>query len=118
MTISHIEPVTWSFMNKYFTYDNEDGSASNAVVCPLCAPKFENDPSARPLTDQTPDPTLKCVVCDKPWVSVESESKPIVKCPECGSLDIGSGFIESVPGYGAGPNFKSCEDCGHNFDYD
>lgn len=59
--------TTWSFMNKWFTYDCEDGSASNHVICPECSPSFERDPSARPLIDQKPDHNLHCVVCDRQW---------------------------------------------------
>lgn len=67
-----IPKPTWSFLNKWFTYDSEDGSASNSVICPSCAPTFERDPSLRPLQDQTPDSNLKCVVCDKPWLPMKN----------------------------------------------
>lgn len=63
-----IETKQWSFVDKWFTYDNEDGSASNVVICPNCAPVFEKDPSSRPLENQTPDTTKSCVVCNKQWI--------------------------------------------------
>lgn len=59
----------WSFLDKWFTYDKEHGEPSNMVVCPNCAPRLENDPTARPLQDQTPDSRLWCEYCEKPWVN-------------------------------------------------
>lgn len=58
---------TWSFLNKWHTYDLENGEASNVVICAECSPIFERDPSLRPLEDQTPDNNKTCASCGKVW---------------------------------------------------
>lgn len=57
--------LKWSFIGKWITFDTEQGEPSNQVVCPGCSSLLERDPTARPLVDQTPDSTLKCLICER-----------------------------------------------------